>query len=268
MNPFRKHRNDRSSKQEIAPDFFATDPSWDDPFQLLRKKWGELPVGFDRLPSSEIIKLSDGELLAWWEKAKLEATTGPFYKARGWYHTVYMPMIKGASVIEIGTGFGIDGLTFAQVAGHYTFVDIVQENLKLLERLARIMKIKNAAFLWLENYECLKALPFGQDVILASGSLHHAPMRVIKSEIQELAPRLRTGGRWLQLAYPKRRWEREGCEPFWTWGKKTDGEATPWAEWYDLEKLLSLFEPHSFEAVMAFDYHDSDFNWFDLIKRS
>ncbi len=257
------HRN-----PERPPDHLAGDVIWKEPFNLLRKKWSELPVGVDRLSSKDIGILSDGDLLSWWDSVHKHATTGAFYKGRGWYHTLYAPLMKGAKVIEIGTGFGIDGLTFAKSANHYTFVDIVQENLKILERLARLMNINGATFVWLENYESFKQLPEEQDVILASGSLHHAPIHVIRREVHELAERLRTGGRWLQLAYPKARWEREGCKAFSEWGKCTDGEATPWAEWYDLEKLLLLFEPYKFDAVMTFDYHNSDFNWFDLIKRS
>jgi hypothetical protein len=45
----------------------------------------------------------------------------------------------------------------------------------------------------------------------------------------------------------------------------TDGPGTPWAEWYDAEKLLSLLEPFPFRLVFETEWHDRDFNWFDLV---
>jgi hypothetical protein len=44
----------------------------------------------------------------------------------------------------------------------------------------------------------------------------------------------------------------------------TDGETTPWAEWYDLDKVLTLLEPYEFNVVVAFEFYNGDFIWFDL----
>jgi hypothetical protein len=74
-------------------------------------------------------------------------------------------------------------------------------------------------------------------------------------------------GRWIELAYPKVRWEREGRLPATEWGERTDGGA-PWIEWHDLQKLEYLFAPASFEVILALEFHSSDFNWFDLIRRA
>ena len=35
-------------------------------------------------------------------------------------------------------------------------------------------------------------------------------------------------------------------------------------EWYDLDKLLSRLSPVKFRVVLSFEFHNSDFNWFDL----
>ena len=72
------------------------------------------------------------------------------------------------------------------------------------------------------------------------GSLHNAPESVMKPELQELVRHLKAGGRWLQLAYPVARWEREGSPPFDVWGQMTDGLGTPWCEPYDVPKLLNV----------------------------
>jgi hypothetical protein len=85
--------------------------------------------------------------------------------------------------------------------------------------------------------------------------------------VQELLRHLKIGGRWLQLAYPKTRWIRAGSPPFHKWGAMTDGADTPWAEWYDLPKLLSLLEPAQFDVVLCLEFHDHNFIWFDLLFR-
>lgn len=78
---------------------------------------------------------------------------------------------------------------------------------------------------------------------------------------------LPVGGRWIELAYPRERWEREGRMPFSEWGKITDGEGTPWMEWYDLDRLRARLRPAEFDVVLHFNFHHDDFNWFDLIRR-
>jgi hypothetical protein len=75
---------------------------------------------------------------------------------------------------------------------------------------------------------------------------------------------LKLGGRCLQLAYPQARWRRDGEPPLSRWGGITDGMGSPWAEWYDLEKTHRLLDPASFETVFHCEWHDAEFNWFDL----
>jgi hypothetical protein len=143
----------------------------------------------------------------------------------------------------------------------------VEPNLKLIERICRLKNLHNVKFLHLMRIEDLARLDGEYDAVFAHGSLHHAPAEVLKSEFTTLASRLRTGGRFIMLAYPKSRWEREGSPAFSEWGKMTDGEATPWAEWYDVPKLLGQLAPHRFHVLMTFDnIANSDMNWFDLVK--
>jgi hypothetical protein len=119
----------------------------------------------------------------------------------------------------------------------------------------------------MEDLGSLADLPEGYDFIYCCGSMINAPMQVIRLEAQELLKHLKVGGRWIELAYPKSRWVREGKMPFDRWGEKTDGGA-PWMEWHDLEKVRSYLAPVEFEVVMELVFHSDDFNWFDLIRRS
>ena len=117
----------------------------------------------------------------------------------------------------------------------------------------------------LKNIETIDELG-SFDVILAIGSLINAPLEFMSRERKALADHLVDNGRWLELAYPPERWTREGCLPFSEWGKKTDGENTPYMEWYDLAKLTQSLLPHKFDVVLDYPYHSSDFIFFDLIK--
>jgi len=175
--------------------------------------------------------------------------------------------MNGKKVMDVGSGFGVDPITFAQHGARVTFVDLVETNLKVLERLCKIMGLKEVQFVHLRELDSLKPLDTDYDVIMAMGSLHHAPAEVLGPEIQELHRHLKVGGRWLQLAYPRARWIREGREPFSNWGTITDGPGTPWAEWYDVPKLLKLHEPGKFDVVLYQEFHNGVFSWFDLLYR-
>jgi hypothetical protein len=100
------------------------------------------------------------------------------------------------------------------------------------------------------------------------GSLHHAPFSVVRREVAALTQFLRPGGKAFMLAYPKERYLLSGRKSFRTFGKATDGERTPWAEWYDDAKAKALFGP-SFELTFSKVFgrkEPIDFNWFELTK--
>ena len=67
-------------------------------------------------------------------------------------------------------------------------------------------------------------------------------------------------------AYPRSRWEREGSLPFDEWGPVVDGPGTPWEEWLDVDGLVGLLAPARFELVFSSEWHNNDFNWFDLLR--
>jgi len=71
-------------------------------------------------------------------------------------------------------------------------------------------------------------------------------------------------GRWIELAYPKQRWLREGVRAFDHWGKNTDGDRTPWSEWYDAEKLRARLAPQQFRTILDFSFDNANYHWFDF----
>lgn len=243
----------------------ANDPCWNRPFEYLGQKWHEVPTEL-RADTHELINLSDTELLSTWESHQTIVAQDGLYTGRSWYRDKYSPTVEGRHLVDFGSGLGFDSIHFAQVAAQVTCVDIVPENLEVIRRVARLLGRENINTHLVTGLDSFEQLPDGYDVLLAQGSLHHAPARVVLPEIQALARRLRPGGRWLQLAYPKSRWIREGCLPFHKWGEVTDGAGTPWAEWLDLATVVARMAPLEFDVQESFEFHQGAFIWFDLIK--
>jgi len=216
--------------------------------------------------TGNIQNIPDEQLINHWNAIYQEITTGSGFSVRGWYHLVYADILRGKKVLDVGSGLGFDGIAFAKNGAHITFMDIAESNLAIIKRLCRILHLHNVDFVYLENIETISSLKTKFDVIWSQGSLITAPFQVIRSEVQALLEHLPIGGRWIELAYPRERWEREGSPSFDQWGMQTDGGA-PWIEWYDLDKVFKLLEPAQFDVVFAFNFHNDDFNWFDLIRR-
>jgi len=240
---------------------------WNKPYDTLRHRWVEVPsTNWELSDTKDLLSLPDNALLAKWERSRIAFTTGAEWDHRGWYHTLYADFMRGKKVVDIGCGFGIDSITFAQHGARMTFVDLVETNLVVIQRICRSLGLSNVQFLHLKDLTSLQALDTDYDVIMAMGSLHNAPVEVMKPEYQELIRHLKVGGRWLQLAYPKSLWERASRPKFDKWGQML--ERSPWEEWYDVPKLLSMLEPAKFNLVLYREFHNGDFNWFDLILRS
>lgn len=236
---------------------------------LLRKKWCEVPGTLaDRVYSSDLLEISDDQefLNAWFELYK-QNCGGNGFNVRGWYHELYTPLAKqNGEWLEVGSGLGFDGVFFAGYCGaKVTFLDIITDNLAVIERVCKLLDIKDVKFKHLKCLDSIHDLSH-YDVIMAIGSLINAPYPMMSKERKLLADHLKADGRWLELAYPKERWVREGCLPFDEWGKKTDGENTPYMDWYDLPKILHSLRPHKFDVLLNYPFHNHDFIFFDLMK--
>lgn len=241
---------------------------WTDPYSRLRGKWHEVPAGDGRVSTADLARLPDTELVARWQDFFDAATQGEHFRDRGWYQLLYKDVLAGKRVMDVGSGLGFDAFTFAGAGAHVTCVDIVESNLSVLKRLCALKGLADVGFCYLDTVASLRALAADYDVLWCQGSMLHAPFEVVREEAQELLRHLRVGGRWIELAYPRERWEREGRKPFNQWGVNTDGENTPWAEWYDIEKVRRRLAPAQFDVVMSFNFDNDNFIWFDLVRRA
>jgi 2-polyprenyl-3-methyl-5-hydroxy-6-metoxy-1,4-benzoquinol methylase len=238
--------------------------------EVLREKWRTIPFATDdRAHTADLSSLNDAELFRQWEKAREASVEGSRVNyLRGWYQLLYRDWCRGRKIIDIGCGLGIDGIHFAENGASVTFIDIVESNVELVRRICRLKGIEQTcSFLVMRDAEDLAKLDCDYDAVMGFGSLMHAPLDVMKVELDALAARLKPeSGRFIMHSYPKRRWEREGSLPFSQWGAKTDGEGTPWAEWYDADKLIDALKPARFELVYYCEYRQGDMNCIDLVK--
>lgn len=231
--------------------------------QRTREKWREIPSTREgRVLSTDLLEWPDDRLLDYWERVRREVSVP---EARGWFQERYASAFAGMDVADVGPGIGIDGIYFAQHGARVTFVDIVEENLTLLRRLCGIKGVA-ADFYYINDFFHYR---FDKrfDVFMFIGSMHHAPFEFSRRQAAAMTPFLRPGGRVVMLAYPKERFVATGARDFEEFAKRTDGERTPWAEWYDEEKVCRLFGPDfRLNWSRRFGQQGIEFIWFDLIK--
>jgi hypothetical protein len=231
--------------------------------EKLREKWCELPVSrLRRAFSSDLLKLPDRELLSVWEAHRGETSTP---EVRGWYQERYRDVLRDKRVLDFGAGFSVDGVFFAENGAQLTFADIVADNLAVLNRIVSVKGISADFYLIDDFFRFHFSEPF--DAILLLGSLHNVPFEFSRREIKGLLEFLRPGGLVLMLAYPRERYVRSGAKSFEEFGKLTDGERTPWCEWYDAEKVKALFgQDMKLQWSKNFGHEEIEFNWFELVK--
>lgn len=237
-------------------------------FDLLRTKWQEVPFEqYERRNSADLVDISDSEIVEKWLTCYLGASTGSGLSNRGWYQTLYRDIFQGKKILDVGCGLAPDTVYYAEHGASVTFLDIVESNVRFVQRVCKAKGLNNVSFCHMRDLDDLDRLPLDYDALYCCGSFINAPLEASRLEAQALLRHLPVGGRWIELGYPKTRWEREGRMDEREWGSKTDGGA-PWMEWHDLAKLDFLLSPASFDTVLYLEFHNSDFNWFDLVRRA
>ncbi len=228
---------------------------------VLAEKWREVPGGSDlgeRSYTDDMASLSDAALLAEWDRQNTQGA-----ELRGWWWSLYATQFRGRKVLEIGSGMGFDALHFASSGAQWTCCDIAPSNLKIIERVAAA-KGATIRTLPIESLASFDTLPRDFDFVWCNGSLLHIPFESAREECAAILGHLKPGGRWIELAYPRERWIREGSPAFDKWGALTDGERTPWVEWYDVEKLKQRLYPARLRTVLDYKFHSDYYIWMDL----
>src|SRR4030042_1983293 len=77
----------------------AKETDWQKPFETLRDKWVEVPIShYGRRRTTDLLTLSDKELLEVWMTSREDITTGTQFSHRGWYHMLYADSFRGKKV--------------------------------------------------------------------------------------------------------------------------------------------------------------------------
>ena len=229
-----------------------------------RDKWREIPATrMGRMFSADLLEWDDERLLAYWEQCRAEVSLP---EVRGWFQELYADEFRGRDVAEVGPGVGIDGIYFARHGARITFVDIVEDNLAMLRRICGLLGVEADTY-YIDDFFTYR---FDKqfDAFVFIGSMHHAPFEFSQRQLAAMIPFLKPGGKVVMLSYPKERFDASGARDFAEFAKTTDGERTPWAEWYDDEKVCWLFGPE-FELNWSrrFGKDNIEFIWFDLTKK-
>ena len=229
----------------------------------LRDKWREVPsTQLGRSYSTDMLEWSDDRLMEHWEQCRTQVNDPTM---RQW--SKYSGDFSGLEIADVGPGMGFDGIYLSKRGAHITFVDIIEDNLKLLKRICDLKGV-DADYYYIDDlFEFHFKRKF--DVFVAMGSLHHTPFRHMKRQVKAMMRYLKVNGRMFMLTYPKERYIDCGAKDFAEFGRKTDGDRTPWAEWYDDEKIKALLGP-DFRLNWSTNFGEvsTNFNWFDLTKVS
>jgi SAM-dependent methyltransferase len=225
-------------------------------------KWSTLPSGGpDQARVEDLLALSDADFAEFWRAGSAKWTA-----ERGWEYERFGARFAGLRVLEIGSGLGHDGLALAPRVRNWTFCDILAQNLTLVRRAARLLGVRNVSFQQLHD-------PLAHDfrgtfgAFWAHGVLHHLPFALARREMANIDRFLAVGAVAGVLMYPRERWEAAGRPPFGEFGARTDGPGTPWAEWYDEDKILALFGPAwALRDTVHWGSADSRFVTFELVK--
>jgi len=236
------------------------DLSFDEILTGLAEKWREVPGGSDdteRQFSDSLLQMSDEAFLLFWEK---QAQAG--YELRSWWWNIYSDLLRSKKVLEVGSGMGFDAVTFALNGAHVTCCDVAPTNLQVVSRIARLKNL-DIKTLPIESIRSFDSLPDDFEIFWACGSLINLPFKAAREECAAILKHLKSDARWIELAYPRERWTRDNSPSFAMWGKMTDGERTPWIEWYDMERLKQRLYPHKFERLLEYHYCSEAYIWLD-----
>lgn len=239
--------------------------SWIEKLQL---KWREIPkdVSGGRMYSEKIVNKKSQELSVLYDDIVKRDRSCRFVFEQPLYD-----LYKDKKVLDIGSGFGISSIQFALKGADITFLDLVQTNLDVLKKICNYKNIEAKYFL-MDSLDKLEELEDeSYDYFFACGSLMHAPFDFMKKEMSILTKKLKKNGVIHTLSYPKERWIKNGKPSFERWGKITDGERTPYAEWYDGEKFLDLLGRDKYQLIKEYNFGKENrkvhpFNWIELKK--
>jgi len=212
-------------------------------FKEAQDYWKYAPSGSGKIDTSKLIRLNDEDF---------KKAVYPHHRSRYYYFWEDVSILnkfaedfKGKNVLAIGTGIGHDEIPFMKAGAKVTCTDIVESNLKVIERIAKLEGVTNLSTILINDIENPN-YPDVYDVIYARGCLHQMPFDMTKQYIELLKGHLKRDGVIVVSFYTHEFVQQTTKDDDPTVfaiasDPSVDGSDNPWSEWYDLDKTRRLF---------------------------
>ncbi|MCE9590359.1 MAG: methyltransferase domain-containing protein [Planctomycetes bacterium] len=207
-----------------------------------RKYWTYAPTGTGKISSEDLLRLDDKQFKARWNE-QYESRVNHYFEER-FFNRYCAGLFKGKRVLSFGSGLGVNEIQFLRAGTKLTCADIVETNLRVIERVAKIEKLKGLSVLPLSDPA---AAEFGgpYDYIYVWGSLMTMPFDVQRAVMSAFKRSLAPKGRIYLLLYT-RTFLQAYCQVdsptlFARASDPSVGELhNPWSDWHDDAKLMDL----------------------------
>lgn len=210
--------------------------------QKAREYWRHAPVGGGKISSLDLLKQDDEAFLGTIDA--LHAGRAAHYWEDRHFVSHFAALFSGKRVLSFGSGIGHNEIPFLSNGARLTCADIVQENLDVIERMARLKGLPGLETRFLEDPP---TADYGgpYDYVFARGSLHHMPFALQLATLERFRRSLEPGGLIILNLYTDAFLERHcGFADPRIFALATDpsagGTENPWSEAYDDDKLIAL----------------------------
>jgi ubiquinone/menaquinone biosynthesis C-methylase UbiE len=179
------------------------------------------------------------------------------------------------NVLEYGCGGGSDAISYLRRNNKVTACDIVPDNIKAASKNVELYGLSNFTPVLLPTSI---PLPFPDsvfDIVNSHGVLHHIPYA--KDVVKELYRVTKDEGLCYIMLYTEFLYEyfKKSVDQLmlahdiseqeaFSW--MTDGEGTPYADWYDEDAGIELLEQAGYKVLMATAWLNNHFRTFKAIK--
>ncbi len=207
-----------------------------------RNYWRFAPSGVGKVDSATLLSLPDEEFYSTWErhfKSRLS-----HYWEEG--HTIpyFAELFRGKKVLSFGSGLGLNEMQFLRAGADLTCADIVESNLRVIERVAAIEGVGPVKIVAMKDSA---TTDFGgpYDYIYANGSLMTMPFDKQAMVVANFKKSLKPDGRIILMLYT---WKfvADTCgvdspKAFARYSDPSVGDIhNPWSDWHDDRKLMQL----------------------------
>lgn len=207
-----------------------------------RKYWKFAPSALGKVDTSELLKLNDEDF---------KNTIYPHLSSRFFFASEDIPLInhfcnlfKDKRILAIGSGIGHEEIQFLKAGAEVICTDIVETNLKVIERICRIENLNGFSSILIKD-PANTEFPQNIDYVWGRGVLQAMPFSIQKELIKKLKSSLNKNGGMIFSVYTKdfvsQTHDTEDPTVFARYSDPSVGDChNPWSEWYDDEKMSEL----------------------------